>query len=442
MENERTSMSDSQRRFVCRIAFLLLCLLPTLLAIYFVFHQPGPSDWQQLIQAELGIAVQIDSVETPTPSMTMFRGVRFGQSSQTGKTEMDMPGLSGRVIEQMAIIYAGDSSNVIVEDPIEIDSKELTKLVRNCGNRLRDSAADSKNWRVRFNKITLVDSDIANAATLSDVRLFVESSNGDSGSVLSATVLADIPFGEDYCTIQIDVRRSGNLNSVIVDTNDGYMPSHLLRCFSEFALSLGSHCQFNGRIETNYYDEFEDQPSGQLVGRLSNVQLDQLAEFTGRRLIGTCDIEQLDLAFVDGQINTAGFRVVSPNPITIARKILDDAEELGAIRFSNELLSQQMVKLASVGFNLRVENSRLFLSNPSGPRGPLDSVMMDGIATDNAGEAIVICNGQHPIEAENFATLVMGKETIDSHSFNLFKLLQGFKAPTRLAHYQDSPAHY
>lgn len=70
-------MSDHQRRFVCRIVFLLLCLLPTGVTGYWICHPQTSEGWAQAIQAELGIETEVGSIETPGPYETILRDVRF-----------------------------------------------------------------------------------------------------------------------------------------------------------------------------------------------------------------------------------------------------------------------------------------------------------------------------------------------------------------------------
>ena len=126
MTHEATQLSDDQRRTICRLLFLLLCALPTAIVVYFILHRPSPRDWERQIRAELGTLVKIDSVETPTPSLTMLRGVEI---LPTGDSGVRQNVFEGQKINELAIVFGNERNQVVIMDPIETDSAALKKMI-------------------------------------------------------------------------------------------------------------------------------------------------------------------------------------------------------------------------------------------------------------------------------------------------------------------------
>lgn len=70
-------MSDRSRRWICRLLFALLCVTPTLWVWLRIANRPQSAHWQTLLELQLGFPVEIDSVSTPVPDLTVLQGVRL-----------------------------------------------------------------------------------------------------------------------------------------------------------------------------------------------------------------------------------------------------------------------------------------------------------------------------------------------------------------------------
>lgn len=69
-------MSDFQRRIVCRIAFVLVCLVPTLVVAQWILFPESIARWQIEARSLLGWPVEIGAVSTPTPQQTVLHSFR------------------------------------------------------------------------------------------------------------------------------------------------------------------------------------------------------------------------------------------------------------------------------------------------------------------------------------------------------------------------------
>lgn len=70
-------LSDAQRRLICRLAFLLTCLLPTGLVMRAIVFPVSLADQEMSIQEVLGLPVWLDQIRHDTPWQTEWLGLRL-----------------------------------------------------------------------------------------------------------------------------------------------------------------------------------------------------------------------------------------------------------------------------------------------------------------------------------------------------------------------------
>lgn len=141
-------MSDNQRRACCRIAFLLLCAMPTALVSYWIAHPQTPESWEVAIKAHLGLSAQIDSVETPGPNVTILRGLELtdpdhGTLFKTVEARIEF----GRVKNFVGIQYKVQG----------LTNQGLATLVKQVNRRLIRGQGTDKPWRLQFVKGSVVE---------------------------------------------------------------------------------------------------------------------------------------------------------------------------------------------------------------------------------------------------------------------------------------------
>lgn len=70
-------MSDRQRRWICRMIFMVVCLLPTTWFLARVAWQPTAPQWSSQLQLVLGIPLQVGSLQTPDPQTIRLLDLRW-----------------------------------------------------------------------------------------------------------------------------------------------------------------------------------------------------------------------------------------------------------------------------------------------------------------------------------------------------------------------------
>jgi len=146
-------MSDNQRRFFCQILFLILCVVPTAVAGYWICHPQTANGWELKLHAKLGVETSIDSIETPGPYVTILRGLEFADPEI---------GTLFKAVE--ARIEFGTESN-LVSVPYRVQgltNKSLGSLVQTVNQKLIRSHGVDKPWQIRFGE----DAVVSQASTL------------------------------------------------------------------------------------------------------------------------------------------------------------------------------------------------------------------------------------------------------------------------------------
>ncbi|HMP80468.1 MAG TPA: hypothetical protein PKD54_13520, partial [Pirellulaceae bacterium] len=139
-------MSDDSRRLLCRLIFIALCLLPTAVVVYRIFHPVTPQQWSQRLQATLGIDALIDRVETPQPNITILRSVHIRDSQL-------------RTLARLGSVrIATDSQRRInVDEPVTMSAAGLANLLQRLPEYLLHPGADQGVWKVELRQLTIAD---------------------------------------------------------------------------------------------------------------------------------------------------------------------------------------------------------------------------------------------------------------------------------------------
>ena len=136
--------SDNQKRIVCRLAFLLLCALPTAAVVYRIMHPQTADQWEQRIQAQLGVRTHIDSVETPGPYETILRGLEFFDADR-----------KILIATELRILF-GEVNQIWIDHPVRLDSNGLQYLVDQVNQQLIRSHTVQPRWVVMVDSLSLI----------------------------------------------------------------------------------------------------------------------------------------------------------------------------------------------------------------------------------------------------------------------------------------------
>ena len=430
MNSEPTRLSDNQRRFVCRIVFLQFCFLPTFGAIYTIFHQPSVVEWQQRIQAQLPIKVEIESVETPLPNQVVFRGLKV-LPTDSGL----YPELNGFTANEVDVRFGLLQNEVRLLDPVEIESRELVKVLHRLFADLDESTLKKDSWKIDFRKIVLRDSRHGNDDFVLNP-LSVTMSSGlskvDQKPAFQARILAKSQSDQSNQLVSLDFEKVGGIKRINVATKSATIPANLLQHLIFNAPQLGTNSLFSGVIKLRF--DPANIMSGLVEGEILNVQLGGLSD-RGQRITGYCDVKDLKCEITDGRIQSAKMNVVSANPISVDRKMFVEAAEFGILASNPKEYPRVSIAKLKMGLKLDGGNIEFF--------GAKDEVIMDGrvepaecIAFDTKNEPLVICNysGKKTMPLVSLARILTGQNA----SNRSIQFLDNFNLPNRVAVRPDS----
>ena len=423
MDEDRTRLSDNQRRFICRTVFLLLCVLPTSCALYSVFHRPGTREWVQHIQSNLPLKVDLVSVETPLPKQAILRGLQILPSDSGLFEELD-----GFVADEVVIEFGRNQNEILFVHPMQIEMRTFAGLLSRMVDELDDSTLGNQRWQFSFSKVTLVDSKLqTNDFVLKPMSVTLDRgrSNLDSNSeALQARVLAPVDSDQPDKQLSLEFQKMNQGWLLTIDARQAAIPSNLLRHFVDEVPMIGSGGHFTGQIELLV--DHEGKTRGTVEGQIKDVRLDKFKLGSGT-LAGICNIDRLYCEINDGRIGFSAMQVVSESPISVSREFLNTAYDFGIEDCLDPQLSSFAISKLDLGVTF--QNGSVFLSGPKQPvpRGGTKE-MADCIAFQrHKGELspVVICNagGRRSIKLGELAKVVNGYDGNRTSSFmNFFNL--------------------
>lgn len=235
MEND---LSDNQRRFICRMVFMFVCALPTLLVTYFATHQRSADHWAKLIQAELGVTTTIGAVETPRPGELILKDLKFLDENR----EPVFESLKTKII-------FGNTNRIEVQNPVSMTRENMGYVlneVAGCLLKLRPEYGtdDAKPWALTFRNIEILEpSNLARTSqAFRSEYVRIEVGNGIDGPDINFEATE---WGEARLVRNYNENRELQFK---LDTKEGArIPCWLVKSwFPVLELELGPNASFSG----------------------------------------------------------------------------------------------------------------------------------------------------------------------------------------------------
>lgn len=153
-------MHERTRRLVCRVCFLSVCLLPTVVVVAWVGVHLQPwraRSYEQLLSERLGAKVRLTSVTNPRPGVMRFCGVAWADQ------EFDRAVLA---IQQLDVVQGRAALRLVASGTTTISPAGLAAMHRLASERLKRADAmpirlmsGEVNCRLNDRSITLVNLD-------------------------------------------------------------------------------------------------------------------------------------------------------------------------------------------------------------------------------------------------------------------------------------------
>lgn len=358
-------MHESTRRMLCRIGFLLVCLLPMAGSVGWVVvrHSRFYRDWsRQRLQAtlteRLGVTVVCEDLAWPARRTTRLHRVRL-HDPETG-AEL----ATARLVD---VAVQGNSVAIVAAQP-ELHGRQLGRLWDVLDQRLL-RVAGMPVVRFAAGEVHLRDKDRV-VRTLSDVRLAAEPSpDGPEATcefrVAGLTMPAPLSFRA--------LRRRGPQGAVSaweLNTHEGSLPCELLAEFVPAVANLGEHCDFRGFVSA------AREPAGwtgQLTGRFRRVDLDRFVtqHFRHLELRGEAEVTLNRASFTSGRLTDfAGTIDVAGGAISQSL-VVSLADELGLVAAKRvREPGQSLFRFTRLAVGLQVDAAGLVLTGRCSDQEP------------------------------------------------------------------------
>ena len=266
-------ISDNHRRMICRSSFILFCFVPTFAVFYLILHPFSTHDWEQLIEAKSGFAVEIDSVENVGPWETVLRDVKL--------SDVEL----GELITATEVrIRIGDSIDVTVEHPTKTRAVAIHKIAESLQTKLIRSHAIDRPIKFRFLGAMNIRSEQSPENLVAhSIEIDVFNDEGNCANIFMKTGPPDNPNAPIEAAIHRQLDTNGETIKAFFFTQNQEVPCWLLTGFAPQLEQLGKAASFNGVLECRS----SNSDSGQnldtfLSGRFQRIDLSKVTRETSQ----------------------------------------------------------------------------------------------------------------------------------------------------------------
>jgi len=362
-------MHRSTRILLCRIGFVLLCVLPTtVVAGWIVSRGAGgysaaqTAEWERELTSRLGLIVEIGDVSYPSPQVARLHDFKL-LAPETRKSIAE--------VAQIEIAKTADSWTVDAALP-SIEADELPSLARTLNERLlREQTPLHVCWLPRdlllrggeqSQPLTRVNGAFKCTREASSFDLVVQLPGHAAGSE----------------PIRLNASRQRNQPQPVtawsVDSTGHSLPCSLLHAVAPDLARLGKDCEFRGRLR---FIQSRDNTSGDLAGVFANIDLDTLVtEHFPHQLSGLASVTIDRAALVNGKL----------------------VEVRGSIRSQEGALSSSLIAAAQEHLGLEVSTE--LAGNPPAAAIPFQNLTIGFRLSGQSlslTEGVLIANGEGPI---------------------------------------------
>ncbi len=329
-------LHEKTRRRICRGAFFLLCLAPTVgvLAWCAQRHLPGIVEAEsRKLQQELGLNVSLEGLRYPRPGRVVYEGLELADP-ETGRPVLRCRELEADWSQTTDQQGRPKAWLVLVASQPEVEAAGVEQFAEVLDRMLRcRTGGPQLNVRLGAGQLTLRTAD--GPQTLTELQGRVESLPGGT----QATVSFRLAGIETPRPIRIRLVRNRQTTppttSFELDTGGGAVPCGLLAVGLTALEQLGPKSRLRGYIWASQASGGGRSANwdGELAGEVFDVDLDHLitAHFP-HKLSGTAQVTVQSARFRGARLEEAGGTLVA-GPGVISRSLIDAAvAQLGLVR--------------------------------------------------------------------------------------------------------------
>jgi len=310
------ALHETTQRRVCRIVFLTLCIVPTLLTLVGIAYCNRPwrqTDWQRMLTQKLHVRATLGDISRPLPGVTVLTNLclsdlRFDEAlGSIGKLDMRRQ----------------DSRLLLHADHLEIQAEQLPALTSAVSIWLATSEKVPLDFLAE--RLTVVGP-AQQAVELKDFSIRSDSANAPRQRF---RVMARNPAGE---IIELTLTSERNTLSCAINTQQVSLPAWLVGKLVPGASGFGE-AEFSGVISAESENlHFRQRVRGKLVGKFEQVDLQTwIGDDCPHRLQGSARVELQQLLWVDERIETAQGKIQAGNGASSFLLLLNAKDLCGCV---------------------------------------------------------------------------------------------------------------
>ncbi len=319
-------MHDSTRRLLCRLGFLLLCVLPTLAVVGWVSVICSPTyvaarraAWERRLSQHLGLSVQLQGVQNPSRGVTVLKGLVLSDP----ETEVCVA-----QVRQVEIGYRGEELVVLAAQP-ELHSEQIWRLCEALHDRvLRGPPASQVKVHFYAGELNVKQAGNQGDSSLTDVHCrLTPTATGPQAAIEFCDVALQMSE-----PAQLRITRNRQVSPPAtrweLRTRSTPLPCYLLADHVEILANLGDLATFQGTVEAM---QGAGGWEGEVTGRFRDVDLDRLTERYDHKLSGAAEIVFRRAQFRGGKLIDAAGDVLCDGGV-VSLSLLHQADKsLGLI---------------------------------------------------------------------------------------------------------------
>jgi len=266
-------MHEITQRRVCRAAFVVGCVLPTLCAIAWIafLHRPWrENDWQRMLQQRLHVRATVGEIRSPRPGVTQLLDVRFSDL----RSERSLGSIGELRIEGW--------KSLLVADRIEISAGQLPAFAAAIATWVSSETMPA--MQLQAETLRFVGSQ-EESFELKNVRLQSLTSSKASKQI---ELQAEGQGGTIRLVVEHHAGQAEPMVFASLDTRQQRLPAWL---FADLVPGFRRchDAQFAGVLQV---ESLSQQLAGNMSGRLEKIDLAQWFDSAGLdRLEGTASLE-------------------------------------------------------------------------------------------------------------------------------------------------------
>jgi len=281
-------LHETTQRRVCRVTFLLVGVLPTLLTLGWIAYMHRPwrqADWQRTLAQQLHVRATLDQIATPRPGVTTLTNLHFADL-RTDKPLGEMPQLTLQRQHSRLTLHA---------DHLELQAEQLPAFVTAVATWLATNELAPIDFHADQFTITNLSHQ---SIQLKNLRVSSDLSNP---AIQSFRIEAKVDGDQKKAIHLVLEHQDGTLRTKL-DTQQTPLPAWLIGKLVP-GISSCAEAKFSGVLTAT---SSEQQTRGDLRGQLDNVNLQQWTGTAGpHRLQCLAQVQLKQLTWSDATVELA-----------------------------------------------------------------------------------------------------------------------------------------